>query len=149
MAEPLPYKSLLVELARREVASQQVGQGDACGPVVHALHREGVHAGVEVADHRSHVEEARDGLVVCVERLQVDVGARAAQDDEKHRLVGAAVEGPVGDADELLGRLVEVGVLPCGAQLVVMVHRVHGRLGEAELGDELLDGVRLDDAVAV
>ena len=110
---------------------------------------EGVHAGIEVADHRSHVEEARDGLVVCVERLQVDVGARAAQDDEKHRLVGAAVEGPVGDADELLGRLVEVGVLPCGAQLVVMVHRVHGRLGETELGDKLLDGVRLDDAVAV
>ena len=30
-----------------------------------------------------------------------------------------------------------------------MVHRVHGCLGEAELGDELLDGVRLDDAVPV
>ena len=62
---PFPYKSLLVELARCEVASQQVGQGDACGPVVHALHREGVHAGIEVANHRSHVEEARDGLVAA------------------------------------------------------------------------------------
>lgn len=72
MAEPPPYNPLLVGLARREVASQQVGQGDACGPVVHALHREGVHAGIEVADHRSHVEEARDGPIVCIECLQAD-----------------------------------------------------------------------------
>ena len=69
MAEPPPYNPP----TRRTCPPRgRVPAGDARGPVVHALHREGVHAGIEVADHRSHVEEARDGLIVCIECLQVD-----------------------------------------------------------------------------
>ena len=98
----------------------------------------GVHAGGAVTDGI----QARDGLAVGVESLEVLVDLDATAHAEQAGADLNRVEGRLGDGEEEVGLLVEVGVLAGGAQLVVVGDGLEGDIGRhVELGHELFDGV--------
>lgn len=96
----------------RDVFAGKVAERNAVRTIVGALGHEGVVRRVHIADHRAHVAQARQRLVVCLEHAHIGVRIQAAEHGEKcqHAATALAVERPLLERVHVVSALVEVVV---------------------------------------